>query len=279
MDMPPASPDSPPSAPLPSDRHFRRSWLGSVAIAVLCVGAIAALQVPQLQTLKNRSKTAALQDIRRDLEAQAIQLQLLQKVPAFGYDNLLSDWVFLDFLQYFGDTAIRDRTDYSLSPNFFAVVIPRNPHFIDAYTFLSTSTALYAGQPEQSVAITGQGLASLSPKISGAYFVWRNRGIDQLLFLGDAQAAQQSFEMAAEWADQSTDPGHENIAAFSRQTAQFLATNPNSKTAQVAAWTMVLSNAPDDRTRNTAIARIRQLGGDLVVNPDGSVQVIPPPQD
>ncbi|HEY9648845.1 MAG TPA: hypothetical protein V6C88_20870 [Chroococcidiopsis sp.] len=267
------------SSTLPSQNHSRQSWLWSAAIAVLCVGAIAALQVPQLQTLKNRSKTEALQDIRRDLEAQAIQLQLLQKVPTFGYDNLLADWVFLNFLQYFGDTAIRDRTDYSLSPNFFAVIIPRNPYFIDAYTFLSTSTALYAGKPEQSIAITSQGLAALSPKISGAYFVWRNRGIDQLLFLGDAEAARKSFEIAAEWADQSTDPGHENVAAFSRQTAQFLATNPNSKTAQVAAWTMVLSNAPDDRTRNTAIAHIRQLGGDLVTNADGSFQVVPPAQD
>jgi hypothetical protein len=250
-----------------------------MAIALLCVGAIAALQVPKLETLKTRSQFTPIGDIRRDLEAEAVWLNLLQKLPSFGYDNLSADWVFLNFLQYFGDTSVRKRTDYTLSPDYFDVIIQRNPYFLDAYTFLSTSTAIYAGLPKRSVAITEVGLASLSPNVPGAYYIWRHKAIDQLLFLGNPQAARQSFETAAAWADASSDPGHEAVAEVSRQTAQFLATNPNSKIAQVSAWTMVLSTAPDERTQQTAIARIQELGGQIVANPNGTFRVIPPAQD
>lgn len=145
------------------------------------------------------------------------------------------------------------------------------------YTFLSTSTALYAGMPERSVAIAQKAAQSLQPDApEGSYYALRVLAIDQLLFLGDPQAAQRSFETAAEWAEGQ---GNRNAANLSRQTAAFLANNPNSKSAQVAAWAMILTTAPDPGARQTAIDRIRELGGQIIENPDGSYSVLPPPQD
>ncbi|MDX2216784.1 MAG: hypothetical protein SFY66_26195 [Oculatellaceae cyanobacterium bins.114] len=259
------------------------SWhqlLGTSIVALVCIVAIGLLQVPQLATLRRQATAPSVESLRQQLEAQKVQLNLLEKVPAFGFDNLIADWAFLNFLQYFGDEPARQQTDYSLSPEFFDVVLAHNPRFLAAYPFLSTSTALYAGEPERSINLMNQGLESLSPTVPpGSFFVWRNKGIDELLFLGDAQAARRSFETAADWASQSKVPGSEQIAALSQQTAQFLANNPDSKTAQVAAWAMVLENAPDNRTRRTAVDRIRLLGGDVVVSPDGSFQIMPPASD
>jgi hypothetical protein len=264
-----------------TDRQ-RAKWgqrLGFTATVLLSVGAIALLQLPQLQKLKTPNQTLSTEELQRDMEATRVQLGLMQKIPALGYNNVFADWVFLNFLQYFGDTPARQRTDYTLSPDFFAVIIPQNPRFLATYTFLSTSTAIYAGNPERSVELMDEGLKRLSPETPGAYFVWRNKGIDQLLFLGDGKGAQISFETAAQWADASADPGSQRVADSSRQTAQFLARNPNSKKAQVAAWTMVLGNAPDDRTRRIAIERIQILGGQIIQNQDGSFSVMPPAQD
>lgn len=125
-----------------------------------------------------------------------------------------------------------------------------------------------------------KGLKSLSPKAPPkSYYVWRYKGTDELLFLGDSQAARKSFEKAAEWASVYADPESQNVAAISRQTAQFLARNPNSKYAQVGAWSMVLQNAVDDRTRQIAISRIEGLGGKVVVTPEGEVRIQLPEKD
>ncbi len=125
-----------------------------------------------------------------------------------------------------------------------------------------------------------QGLKSLAPKIpKQSYYIWRYKGTDELLFLGNSQAAKQSFETAGEWADAYTDDDSKDIAKLSHQTAQFLAKNPNSKSAQVSSWSSVLNNAFDDRVRKIAISRIQALGGKVSITPDGQVKVQPPKKD
>ncbi|MEP0812045.1 hypothetical protein [Trichocoleus sp. ST-U2] len=226
------------------------------------------------------AKTTSLPNLNREVDTERLRLNLLQKTPSFGFDNILGDWVMLGFLSYFGDDSAREQTGYSLSPEYFEIIVERDPRFLEMYLFLSTSISMYVGLPEQSVALMEKGLKSLSPKAPlKFYFIWRYKGTDELLFLGDAQAARKSFEKAAEWAIAYSDPESQNVAALSRQTAQFLARNPNSKFAQVGAWTMVLQNAVDDRTRRIAISRIEALGGKVVITPEGGVQVQLPEQD
>jgi hypothetical protein len=257
-----------------------RQTFTSILVILLCGAAIAALQVPQLQQLLNRSQTNSAEQIQRAAETEQDRLMLLKKFPSFGYNNLLADWSFLSFLQYFGDEVARTKTDYRLSPDYFEVILGHDPYFLQTYPFASTSTALYAGMPERSVALIKQGLQSLKPNVpAGSYYAWRQLGIDQLLFLGDAPAAKQSFETAANWARLSDLPGSAEVADLSQQTADFLAKNPNSKTAQVSAWTMILSSAPDDRTQKTAISRIEALGSKVIQNPDGSFGIKAPAND
>lgn len=254
--------------------------IGAVGAAIACLAAVVGLQAPQLSQLRNPDPTISIERINRETAAQAVQLDLLEQVPTFGFDNLIANWVFLNFLQYFGDLPAREATDYRLSPEFFDVIVKRDPRFLDAYLFLSASTSIYAAQPERSIALMNQGLQSLTPTTpAGSYFVWRYKAIDELLFLGDADAARRSFETAADWAEASNRPGSQSAALASRQTAQFLATNPDSRSAQVTAWAMVLQSVQDDRTRQTAIARIESLGGRVAFAPDGTLQVQLPEQD
>ncbi|MBD1861218.1 MULTISPECIES: hypothetical protein [Trichocoleus] len=261
----------------------RQAWgqlIGPSLVALACAALIGATQLPQLRRISTKTSTAPVAVLERELAAEKVRLNLLEKLPTFGFSNLLADWVFLNFLQYFGDDEAREKTGYELSPEYFEVVLSRDPYFLDGYFFLSGSTALYAAMPERSVALMNQGLKQLSPKAPPkSYYVWRYKGIDELLFLGDAKAAQYSFAMAAEWASTYTDPESQSIATFSRRTSQFLARNPRSKFAQVAAWSQVLGNATDDRTRQIAVKRIRALGGDVITGPDGSSRIRPPARD
>lgn len=261
----------------------RQAWsqlIGPSLVALTCASLIGATQLPQLRKISAKNSTAPVEVLEREAVAERLRLNLLEKLPTFGFSNLVADWVFLNFLQYFGDDEARTKTNYRLSPEYFDVILSRDPYFLDGYFFLSGSTSLYAGMPESSVAIMNKNLKQLAPHVPPqAYYVWRYKGTDELLFLGDSKAAQHSFEMAAQWASTYADSESQSIAAFSRRTAQFLARNPDSKFAQVATWAQVLSNATDDRTRQIAVERIRALGGDVVTDTDGVPKVKLPPRD
>ncbi|MFB2898126.1 hypothetical protein ACE1CI_34860 [Aerosakkonemataceae cyanobacterium BLCC-F50] len=245
-------------------------------VAVLCLLALIGLQLPQLNQLITKSKTAPIEELRREVAAEKLRLELIQKIPSLGFSNLIADWVLLSFIQYFGDDVARDRTGYELSPDYFEIIVDRDPHFLQSYLLLSTSVSLFAGEPEKTISLMEKGLKSLTPQQLGAYYVWRYKGIDELLFLGDSKRAQKSFAKAAEWASEHSDEESQNIASISRRTAEFLAGDPDLTSAQEAAWAMVLVNAlnaNDERTRKQVIDRIERQGGKVIISPKGAISV------
>src|SRR5690349_1754508 len=98
-------------------------------IAVVCILAVGALQLPQLNELKSGLKNPTPETLQQKVNLEKIRLNLLQQAPTFGFDNVLADWVFLNFLQYFGDDPARLQTGYALSPEYFKVIIARDPRF------------------------------------------------------------------------------------------------------------------------------------------------------
>jgi len=254
--------------------------IAAAGMALLCGGAIAILQIPQLKQLKADQNPATPEKVQREVAAEKARLKILQQMPGFGFDNLIANWTMVQFLIYFGDEPARAQTGYSLSPEYFEAILDRDPRFLDAYLFLSSSVSLYAAMPERSVAMFDKVLKLLDPQVPPkSYYIWRYKAIDELLFLGDGKAARKSFKMAADWASNYSDPESQAVAAVSRQTAEYLASNPDSKRAQISAWVIVLNNAIDDRTRQIAIDRIRALGGRIEISPEGALQIIPPPED
>lgn len=251
--------------PLTMLQRLTRLW-PLVAVGLPSAAAVIFLQLNSLNQLQaSRTEERTRAEYQREAQQEAAAMTTLNQLPALGFGNLLSDWAFLRFLQYYGDDLARENTSYQLSPEFFKGIVERDPHFLQIYPYLFSSVAINAGKPEQAVALMDKGLQQLTPQTAKrAYYGWRFRGMTELLFLGDAQAAQQSFNQAAEWASQFTDPESQSVAQSSRQTAQFLANNPASKEAQVSAWFMVLTAATDQSTQKLAINRLEALGGRVV---------------
>jgi tetratricopeptide (TPR) repeat protein len=243
-------------------------------------GAIIYLQTPQLASLKQQNKSvdkAYLQQQEADLKTQ---LAIAKTLPTFGFDNILADWHFIDFIQYFGNSELRARAGYSAAMEYFEAMLDRDPRFLYAYFYLSSTGSLYAGKPEKSVELMDRGLKSLTPQVPDrGYYIWRLKAVDELLFLGKVPDARQSMLKAADWATQAATPEGENVAKLSRGTAKYLARNPNSKQAQFDAWNMVLGAAVDDVVVKRAIAGIRSTGGNVTISPDGKFQVQAPVKD
>jgi hypothetical protein len=259
--------------------HGLQHSFGAIVATLVSAIAIASFQLPNLHQLRTAQPKLSPEEIQRQIEAEEIYLALMKKLPTLGMDNLVANWTFLKFLQYFGDDEVRSSTDYHLSPEYFEIIIGRDPRFLQAYFYLSGSTSLYAGKPEKTIAIMNQGLKFVTPKVPPySYYIWRYKGTDELLFLGNAPAAQTSFLTAATWASDYSDRESQLAAESSRRTAAFLLRNPSSKFAQVSAWSIILGNVSDQKTRDYAIRKIRELGGDVIETPQG-LQVIPPKND
>jgi hypothetical protein len=201
------------------------------------------------------------------------RLSNLKKLPDAGFQNLISDWVFLQFLQYFGDKETRQKIGYRVSPEFFEVIIRNDPRYAPFYFYLSTSSTLYAGQPGRTVTLMNEGLQHMTPQTpSNSYLVWRTKAIDELLFLGDGEAARSSFIKAAEWAEQSPDSSARQVVHSSRQMADYLENNPNSKPAQINAWAGILLTPVDEKTKQLVIQKIEELGGTITIE-NGELRV------
>ena len=246
--------------------------LGSASLAVLL--CVIALQIPRLNSIGATSSYLTSQQLNQESEALRRKLQITQDFPAFGFDNIVVNWYFLNFLQYFGDSNSRQRTGYQVSPEFFKNIIPRDPYFFFGYLFLSTSTSLYAAQPQVTVGLITEGLTYLNPTLPPeAPIIWRYKGVDELLFLGRPEDAIQSYQTAAEWADQSPYPDIRATGDLSRRTAAFITENPDSDRTLVMGWSQILGQAVDETTFNLAVEQIEALGGEVIRQPDGQFTI------
>ena len=242
--------------------------------------AIAFFQWPHLQKLSDSSDVLSQDTLMQQVEQESLRLDLWAQTPLVGFDNLMADWAFLSFLQYFGDDEVRARTDYALSPKYFEVILDKDPYFWDAYLFLSASTTIYAAQPDRTIAIMEQSIPNLSPPIPDrSYFIWRWKATDELLFLNDPDAAITSYQTAASWASEYDTEEGQFIAQISQHAADFLKINPTSKGVQISAWMGIYGNAFDDATRQLAIDNIRALGGDVILDENGNVVEVRTPQE
>jgi tetratricopeptide (TPR) repeat protein len=254
--------------------------LGQVGSILGAFTAIVYLQAPQLASIKQQNQNtnkAHLQQEEADLKTQ---LSIAKTLPTFGFDNIVADWYFIDFIQYFGDSDLRKQAGYAAAMEYFDAIIDRDPRFLFAYFYLSSTGSTYLGQPQESVNLMNKGLKSLTSKVPDrGYYIWRLKAVDELIFLGKIPDAQNSMLKAAEWASQAATPEGENVAKLSRGTAAYLARNPNSKQAQFDAWTMVLGAAVDDIVIKRAIEGIRSTGGKVTISSDGKFKIEAPVKD
>lgn len=242
----------------------------SLALAV----AVIALQHPRLQTTQDATNSLTTAQLQQQSDALRLQLQLTQNLPTFGFNNMVANWQFLNFLQYFGDKEVRQQTGYLVSPEFFKIIIDRDPYFFLPYVYLSASTSLYAAQPQITVDLITQGLAHLRPDLPPeAPVIWRYKGVDELLFLGKPEDAIVSYQTAADWADQSPYPDIQATAELSRHTVAHIQENPDSSRTLVVGWSQILGQAVDETTFNLAVEQIEALGGQVIRQPNGQITV------
>jgi hypothetical protein len=230
--------------------------LGCCAIAM---AGIIAIQKPRLQSIT--AVTIATEESQRE---ESVRLSVLSRMPSFGFGNLLAGWTFLNLVQYDGDTDTRKQVGYSLAPMYFETMTRFDPRFVDSYIFLSGIMSYQMGKPEEAIALMERGTQALTPQADPrAYLVWRIKGLDQLLMLGDTVNSAKSYDQAGDWALQSTDPDSRRVGPIFKQTAEFLRTDPNNRTLLLWSWTTIFDQAVvtrDVKTQERARSELLKIG-------------------
>ncbi|MEO0769842.1 MAG: hypothetical protein AAFY72_10485, partial [Cyanobacteria bacterium J06649_4] len=109
------------------------------------------------QSHTSSARLESQQDLSTPVKQDIEQIRLMAKMPSLGFRNTWANYAFLQFLQYFGDEARRN-IGYHDSAEYFSTVIYHDPYFVKFYVFLSGSSTLYAGMPEETVQIMSRGL-------------------------------------------------------------------------------------------------------------------------
>lgn len=229
--------------------------------------------VLQRSRYERQQQAAGSAAYARQEERLAIGVAVQKRLPALGFDNLVADWAFLQFVQYYGDTEARQQTGYSLVDDYFEIASGSDPRFWRANLTFSVATSLLGSRPDRSVELLDRTIPFQIPNTYGDYYSRTYGAVDRMLFLGDNEGARRAYEEAALIADAIP---AEILARRARETASFLATNPGSRRARVGAWFQLLAGAADEETRDIILAEIEKLGGRVQRNADGSVSVIPP---
>ncbi|MEM7593251.1 MAG: hypothetical protein AAF383_17350 [Cyanobacteria bacterium P01_A01_bin.83] len=227
----------------------------------ICLAGIVFLQSQEykksLQKL-NRADYLALE------QEQAKVTKWQSQTPDFSFSNLKANWSYLNFVQYFGDGDAREIIGYSLVPEYFETITQIDPRFTQAHLKLSIANSMYSGNPEKTIALMEQVLASVDPESEQAALLWTSKGLDELLFLGDKEAAIKSYKMAAKWANLSKRKRPDGLTIKDLEQALKSTTEIDLKEAQVRAWSGVLVHVKDHQRRREIIAKISEIKAEIL---------------
>ncbi|MBE9221266.1 hypothetical protein IQ215_01010 [Cyanobacterium stanieri LEGE 03274] len=198
--------------------------------------------------------------------ARITYMQLFQKTSLLGFDNLMTSWTFLDFIQYYGDAPARDVTGYDLSPLYFETIVKRDPKFISAYPFLEPATTIFALQPDKSNQIIAQGLENLSPSIPYTPEILIMKATNEILFLADIAEATKTYRQALQWAREDTNNIYSNDQIQRlQQTIKFLESNPDPSLVTASSWAGLLMRAKDEKTQQRILDYLDELGAEVTL--------------
>ncbi len=267
--------------------QFSRRWLSLLVNGVIGVAALAGVVTMQsiaqlggmppvsVQEVQKPLSAISVATVKQEVQQEALRLKMIKSIPSFGFDNLIADWTFMKFLQYFGDDEARNVTGYNLSADYFDIVTRLDPRWVEMYPFLSVAVSFYQAKPEIAVQFLERGTNVLSPQIDPqAWRVWRNKGLDELLLLGDTTASARSHEMAAEWVEKT--PSGPKLAPTFRATADFLRRDPDSVPVRFAAWSTIYYQTTDKLVRLRAKQALVKLGAVVQKDKDGNETFILP---
>lgn len=227
----------------------------------ICLAGIVWLQS---QEFKKYSQKLNAADYLALEQKQARLIDWQAQSPDLSFSNLKANWSYLNFIQYFGDGDARETIGYSLVPEYFELITQIDPHFTTAHLNLSLANSVYSGNPEKSIALLEEILATVDPESEEAALLWTSKGLDELLFMGDKTAAIESYKTAAKWAKLSKGERTDGLTIRDLASSLESTSEIELKQAQVRAWSSVLVHVRDNQRRREILNKISVIKAEII---------------
>jgi hypothetical protein len=227
--------------------------------------ALAGIVFLQSQEYKKSVQKLNNTDYLEQEQEQARLVDWQKQTSHLGFDNLKADWTYLDFVQYFGDANARETIGYKLVPEYFETITKIDPRFTTAYLNLAIANSMYAGYPEKTIALMKEVLESVDPKSAEASLLWTSKGLDELLFMGNKEAAIKSYKMAAKWQSVTNTKRPDGLTIQDLELALKDTDEIDLKQAQIIAWSSVLVYVRELPRQREILEKISSLQAELSV--------------
>lgn len=241
----------------------------TTSLPFICLAGIVVLQGQQY---KKSVQTLNATNYLSQEQEQAKLIEFQKHTPNLGFDNLAADLSYLNFVQYFGDRHARETIGYKLVPDYFETISSIDPRFTQAHLRLSIANSMYAGNADQTIALMEEVLDVVDPESEDAALLWTSKGLDELLFFGDKDAAIKSYQTATKWAaiEQSKRP--DGLTIKDLEKALENTTEIELKQTQIRAWSSVLVYIRDNQRSREIIDKIIRLKAEVAALEREAVQ-------
>ena len=119
------------------------------------------------------------------------------RLISLGFDQLLADFLWLQFIQYIGDTTNRLIDKSRLAAPMLDAITTLDPHFVRAYFFVATVIGGDQHDPQLADRLLNRGIQANS----NDWYIPFIAGVNQYLFAHDELPAAKYYQMAAKFPD------------------------------------------------------------------------------
>jgi tetratricopeptide (TPR) repeat protein len=214
----------------------------ALAGTVLCLGLIAALQWPRSDLSKRTDRVLTTAPVLP--KAEAIKPFL------FGMDNLVADWYWLQYVQYFGDSAARKKTNFDYCDDYLELITALDPKFVKAYAAADYAVAGMQENPDKALKILARGIL-INPAAEGSWELYRNYAGVAFLYKKDLPTAAKYFTKAADA------PG---APVVFRSFAAAFYNKMNDKERAMNLWIQYYREAPTQELKDKTKKKLTDLG-------------------
>lgn len=170
------------------------------------------------------------------------------KAFALGFDDVIADIYWLEFIQYFGNSAARHRDNFRKAYDYLDLITSLDPHFVPAYYFAAFVLGQERREPQRAAELINRGISSNPDNWYLPYVA----GINQYLYAHDDIKAAKYYRMAAKYPEAPKWLGRQ---------AKILEAEIPSVIKVINVWDSIYASASDSTVKECARAKLLELWG------------------
>lgn len=168
------------------------------------------------------------------------------RLVSLGFDKLLADCYWLNFIGYYGDTAARQKDKYRLADRYLDLITSLDPEFIQPYWFVAFTVGNDQKNPERAAEILRRGIESNQNN----WYLPFIAGFNQYMFARDELEAARYYRMASKFPD---------APSWLAKQADILEAKIPSMIKEINAWTDVFYSVEEEGLKQRARERLIKL--------------------